>query len=49
MSANPEHSEESGDERSERLVALAGLESWLERPMQVLGFVWLASIAIMLA
>src|SRR5688500_1225057 len=46
MSANPEHPDEAGDERSERIVALAGLESWLERPMQVLGFAWLALLVL---
>ena len=46
MSANPGHTDESGDERSERLVALAGLEAWLEKPMQVLGFAWLALLIL---
>src|SRR5687768_16319211 len=33
-------------EKMDRLVALAGLESWLERPMQVLGLVWLGLLVI---
>lgn len=33
-------------DRGERLAALAGLESWLERPMQALGFVWLALLVL---
>ena len=33
-------------ERMDRLVALAGLESWLERPMQVLGLVWLGLLVL---
>ena len=32
--------------RRERWHALAGLESWLERPMQLLGFVWLAMLVV---
>jgi voltage-gated potassium channel len=36
----------SPDDRGERLVALAGLEAWLERPMQVLGFIWLALLVL---
>jgi len=30
----------------ERLVALAQLEDWIERPMQVLGFVWLGLLVL---
>ena len=33
-------------EKMDRLVALAGLESWLERPMQVLGLVWLGLLVL---
>lgn len=33
-------------DRSERLVALAQLESWIERPMQLLGFVWLGLLIL---
>lgn len=33
-------------EKMDRLVALAGLEAWLERPMQVLGFVWLGLLVL---
>ncbi len=32
--------------RSERLGALRGLEEWIEMPMQVLGFVWLALLVV---
>lgn len=39
MTDNPES-------RRERLVALVGLESWLERPMQLLGFIWLALLVV---
>lgn len=39
MTDNPES-------RRERLAALAGLEDWLERPMQLLGFVWLALLVL---
>jgi voltage-gated potassium channel len=34
------------NERMDRLVALAGLEAWLERPMQLLGIVWLALLVV---
>ena len=37
---------EPADERSERLIALAGLEEWLEKPMQLLGFIWLALLIL---
>ena len=33
-------------ENGERLAALVQLEAWLERPMQVLGFVWLALLVL---
>lgn len=33
-------------EKMDRLVALAGLEAWLERPMQILGFIWLGLLVI---
>ena len=33
-------------EKMDRLVALAGLESWIERPMQVLGLVWLGLLVL---
>lgn len=32
--------------RSERLGALRGLEAWIETPMQVLGFIWLALLVL---
>ena len=38
--------EPGDDDRSERLAALVQLESWLERPMQALGFVWLALLIL---
>lgn len=34
------------NEKMDRLVALAGLEAWLERPMQVLGVVWLGLLVL---
>lgn len=34
------------DDHTERLAALVELESWLERPMQVLGFIWLALLIV---
>jgi voltage-gated potassium channel len=34
------------DDHGERLAVLEQLESWLERPMQVLGFVWLALLIL---
>ncbi len=37
---------EDAPDHGERLAALAGLESWLERPMQALGFVWLALLVL---
>lgn len=33
-------------EKMDRLVALAGLESWLERPMQALGLLWLGLLVL---
>lgn len=36
----------SSEERTDRLVTLAGLEAWLETPMQVLGFVWLGLLVL---
>src|SRR5687768_3009890 len=38
---NGEREGASGDSRLDRMVALAGLEAWIETPMLVLGFVWL--------
>jgi voltage-gated potassium channel len=35
-----------GDERRERWQALRDLEGWLERPMMVLGVVWLALLVV---
>ena len=34
------------EERTARLITLAGLEAWLEAPMQVLGFVWLGLLVL---
>ncbi len=34
------------DETAERLSALADFEEWIERPMQILGFVWLALLIL---
>jgi len=34
---------------TERLVVLSQLEGWIERPMQVLGFAWLALLVVELA
>lgn len=34
------------DETAERLSALADFEQWIERPMQILGFVWLALLIL---
>ncbi len=43
---NGEKKQPDDNEKMDRLVALAGLESWLERPMQVLGLVWLALLVL---
>lgn len=48
MSPSPEIEEHPSpsEERVNRLVTLAGLEAWLETPMQVLGFVWLGLLVL---
>ena len=48
MSRSPEAGQDqvSPEERADRLVALAGLEAWLETPMLVLGFVWLGLLVL---
>lgn len=38
--------ESPAGERTDRLVALSGLEEWLETPMRVLGFVWLGLLLL---
>lgn len=38
--------EPDDSEKMDRLVALAGLEAWLERPMQILGLAWLALLVL---
>lgn len=43
----PSRKQEPDDaEKMDRLVALAGLEAWLERPMQVLGILWLGLLVL---
>ena len=39
-------SEPDDVERMDRIVALAGLEAWLEWPMQILGFIWLGLLVL---
>ena len=49
MRTSPESEEAPptpSEERVERLITLAGLEAWLETPMQVLGFVWLGLLVL---
>lgn len=41
-----ERKDASGDSRLDRMVALAGLEAWIETPMLVLGFVWLGLLVL---
>lgn len=43
---NGEQDPEPAKERVDRLVALAGLEEWLETPMLILGFVWLGLLVL---
>ncbi|MDQ3674566.1 MAG: ion transporter, partial [Gemmatimonadota bacterium] len=42
----PLEPEAEGDERAQRLEILAQLDGWIERPMQVLGLVWLALLIL---
>jgi hypothetical protein len=44
--APPEPPKGSPEEKAERGSALAQLEDWLETPMMVLGFVWLALLVL---
>jgi voltage-gated potassium channel len=51
MANQADHTPEEGaagadDDHGERLAVLEQLESWLERPMQALGFVWLALLIL---
>ncbi|MFN2398179.1 MAG: ion transporter [Gemmatimonadaceae bacterium] len=48
MSDSPDTGQDTSpaEERVDRLVALAGLEAWLETPMLVLGFVWLGLLVL---
>ena len=41
-----EREDASGDSRLDRMVALAGLEAWIETPMLLLGFVWLGLLVL---
>ena len=44
--AQEERDPSSGDTRLDRMVALAGLEAWIETPMLVLGLIWLVLLIL---